>query len=142
MELIKQYRSIEEIIKNLDLEKHPLPEPFPFDDARELFLKPSVVDASDVTLEWSDPDEDGLIKFLVEEKNFSEQRIRSGIEKLRKSRSTSVQGRLTSFFGAPIVKTSDTLDRKRAADAAAKEAKKAKKSSSGKKKKSLFKTKK
>jgi flap endonuclease-1 len=91
-ELIEQYRSIEKIIENLDLTKHPLPEPFPYQDARELFLKPVVVDTSDLKLEWAEPDEDELIKFLVTEKNFSEERIRSGVEKLRKARATSVQG--------------------------------------------------
>jgi flap endonuclease-1 len=112
-ELIEQYRSIEKIIENLDLTKHPLPEPFPFEDARELFLKPVVVDTSDLKLEWTEPDEDELIKFLVTEKNFSEERIRSGVEKLRKARATSVQGRLTSFFGQPVTKTSDLLEKKK-----------------------------
>ena len=66
-----------------------------------------------------------MIDFLVTEKNFSEQRIRSGIEKLRKCRNSSVQGRLTSFFGPAVTKKSDTLEKKRkAADEAKKEAKK------------------
>lgn len=53
-------------------------------------------------LKWNDPDEEGLVEFLVKEKNFNEERVRQSIEKLKKSRNTSVQGRLTSFFGEPV----------------------------------------
>lgn len=40
------------------------------------------------------------MQFLSREKAFSEDRVRKGIEKLKKNRQTSVQGRLTSFFSA------------------------------------------
>jgi flap endonuclease-1 len=120
-ELIQEHRSIEKIIAHLDLTKHPLPEPFPYQDARELFLQPSVVDVASVSLEWTEPQEEELVKFLVTEKNFSEDRIRAGVDKLKKARQTSVQGRLTSFFGPPITKTSDTLEKKRAAEEEAKQ---------------------
>ena len=54
-------------------------------------------------MKWNDPDEDGLIQFLVNEKGFSEERVRNGVQKLKKARGSSVQGRLTSFFGEPTV---------------------------------------
>lgn len=49
-------------------------------------------------LSWKEPDEDSLVKFLCVEKNFNENRVRSGAQKLQKSRSTATQGRLDSFF--------------------------------------------
>lgn len=49
-------------------------------------------------LKWSDPDEEGLVKFLCSDKQFNEERVRSGAKKLHKARHTSTQGRLDSFF--------------------------------------------
>ena len=43
-------------------------------------------------LKWGVADEDGLVKFLVEEKSFSEERIRKVIEKVNASRSKATQG--------------------------------------------------
>jgi GTP cyclohydrolase FolE2 len=40
---------------------------------------------------FKDPDEEGLVKFLCGEKNFNEDRVRKAVQKLRKSKSTSVQ---------------------------------------------------
>lgn len=49
-------------------------------------------------LKWTEPDEEGLVKYMVEEKGFSEDRIRNGAKKLVKARNSSTQGRLDSFF--------------------------------------------
>jgi len=134
LELMQTHRSIEKILENIDTEKYKVPEPWPYKDARELFLNPDVVDTDKVKLEWTDPDEEGLVEFLVNEKGFNEQRIRSGVAKIRASRQGAVQGRLTSFFGPAVVKSSDTLVKKRAADAKARQdAKKAKTTKSKKK---------
>ena len=100
LEQIRKYKSIDGVIKHLDKEKHPLPESFPFAEIREYFKKPEVTDPESIELKWTDPDEEGLIQFLAREKAFSEDRVRKGIEKLKKNRQTSVQGRLTSFFTA------------------------------------------
>ena len=35
-----------------------------------MFLKPDVKPADEIELEWRNPDVDGLVKFLVEEKGF------------------------------------------------------------------------
>lgn len=99
--LIKQYGSIERIIENLDKEKYPIPTDWPFADARELFKRPCVLSADDPQLKeirWEMPDEAGIIQFMVTQNGFNEKRIRSGIEKLAKARSTSTQARLDNFF--------------------------------------------
>lgn len=49
-------------------------------------------------LKWSDPDEEGLVKYLCGEKQFNEERIRNGAKKLMKARGSSTQGRLDGFF--------------------------------------------
>lgn len=49
-------------------------------------------------LKWTDPDEDGLVAFLCGDRQFNEDRVRNGAKKIMKTRSTSTQGRLDSFF--------------------------------------------
>ncbi|CAN8024666.1 unnamed protein product, partial [Ixodes persulcatus] len=103
IELIKQHKSIEKIISSIDTKaccytKYTIPEDWPFKEARQLFLEPEVTPASEIQLKWTDPDEDGLVKFLCEENGFSEERIRNGAKKLLKGRNTTTQGRLDSFF--------------------------------------------
>uniref|UniRef100_A0A3P9GYZ1 Flap endonuclease 1 n=1 Tax=Oryzias latipes TaxID=8090 RepID=A0A3P9GYZ1_ORYLA len=79
-------------------EKHSAPEDWLYKEARGLFLKPEVVDCSSVELKWNEPDEEGLVQFMCNEKQFSEDRIRNGCKKIVKSRQGSTQGRLDSFF--------------------------------------------
>ncbi|KAF9067216.1 PIN domain-like protein [Rhodocollybia butyracea] len=75
-----------------------MPEDWPWEEAKELFLKPDVTPADEVELEWQNPDVDGLIQFLVTEKGFNEERVRKGAEKLQKYLNTKQQGRLDGFF--------------------------------------------
>jgi len=101
-DFISKYGSMEEVIKHLDLKKYPLPENFDYVRVRKLFKEPDVLDPTTIDLKWEAPNEVELIKFLVTEKGFSEERVKGGIEKLKKSRKTSVQDRLTSYYGEPI----------------------------------------
>ena len=48
--------------------------------------------------DWSEADKDGLVKFMCEGKNFSEDRIRSGTKRLAKARGGQTQMRMDSFF--------------------------------------------
>lgn len=101
LKLIKEYGTIEgvlEFIKSNPDSKYKIPEDWPYEGARELFLNPDVIPAKDVELKWREPDEAGLLKFMVEEKGFSEERIKSGIERLKKGLKTTSQGRLDGFF--------------------------------------------
>lgn len=70
---------------------------------------------------------DGLVKFLVDEKGFSEDRVRSAAQRLQKNLKTAQQARLEGFF-KPVEKTEEekkTLKRK--ADEKKEEANKKKK---------------
>lgn len=98
MELITKYKSIEKIIENIDTKKYIVPEDWNYERARELFKIPDVADPTTIELKWSDPDEDGLVKFLCGDRQFNEDRIRAGAKRLLKSKSSGTQGRLDSFF--------------------------------------------
>ncbi|EKM79634.1 hypothetical protein AGABI1DRAFT_114134 [Agaricus bisporus var. burnettii JB137-S8] len=75
-----------------------VPEDWPWEEAKKLFENPDVVPADQLELEWNNPDVDGLVQFLVQEKGFNEERVRKGAEKLQKFLNTKQQGRLDGFF--------------------------------------------
>ncbi|KAG8910738.1 Elongation of fatty acids protein 2, partial [Tulasnella sp. 417] len=75
-----------------------VPEYWPWEEAKELFLKPDVTPADQLDLNWEAPDVDGLVEFLVREKGFNEDRVRKGAEKLQKMIAAKQQGRLDGFF--------------------------------------------
>ena len=123
-DLIDKHRCIEKVLENLDTKKYTVPEDWPYQEARRLFKEPEVTDPEtldvitlcfcytalykcgcmkrlNVTftqLKWTAPDEDGLVKFLCGDKNFSEERVRNGAKKLCKAKQGTTQGRLDSFF--------------------------------------------
>lgn len=118
LKLIREYGSLEKFVAaiNSGKAKYTLPEDWPYTEARELFLQPDVypADHEKCNFKWEQPDVDGLIQFLVTEKGFSEDRVRSGADRLKKNLKTSQQARLEGFF-KPVVKTEaevQTLKRK------------------------------
>lgn len=124
LKLIKEHGSLEKIIAFVESgesnNKWKIPENWPYQEARELFLKPDVLDGKEISLKWSAPKEDELIEFLCVQKKFSEERVRSGIKRLQKGLKSGVQGRLDGFFQM-VPKTKEQLE---AAAAKAKLAKK------------------
>ncbi|KAH3745722.1 flap endonuclease 1 [Pelomyxa schiedti] len=98
VEFLHKYGSIEGIIQNINTKKFQVPDFFPYQEVRELFKHPLVQDPHTLDLKWTDPDEEGLINFLVGEKGFSKERIVVAIEKLKKARAQFVQERLDGFF--------------------------------------------
>lgn len=105
-DLVKQHHCIEEILKHLDSKKYTVPEDWMYKEARRLFQEPEVTDPETLDLKWTDPDEEALVEYMVNKKNFSEDRIRNGIKKLQKAKQGSTQGRLDSFFS--VVSTTST----------------------------------
>jgi len=97
-DLIDKHRCIEKVLENIDTKKYTIPEDWPYQEARKLFKEPEVADPEKLDLKWSAPDEDGLVKFLCGDKNFSEERVRNGAKKLCKAKQGTTQGRLDSFF--------------------------------------------
>jgi len=106
LKLIQEHKSIEGILKVLDTKKYPLPDPFPFEEARALFMTPEVTDPGTCELKWTEPDAEGLRKYLIEEKQFGEDRVNKAIERLQKCKGKNSQVRLENFFGAPKMHSS------------------------------------
>lgn len=107
LKLIQEHGSIEGVLAKLDTKKYPLPEPFPFEEARALFKNPEVVDGPALEPKWVDVDADGLRKYLIDEKQFAEARVNTAIERLQKCKGKNTQNRLESFFGPVVVKHSE-----------------------------------
>lgn len=101
LKLIREHKNLEGVVKYFETSnKYTVPEDWPYQDARVLFLEPEVLSADDeaCNFNWEQPDEEGLVKFLVEEKGFNEDRVRNGAMRLKKSSKSSQQSRLDGFF--------------------------------------------
>lgn len=103
LKLIREHGSLEklvEAIQNDPKEKYKIPEDWPYRDARDLFFNPDVrpADHELCDFKWEKPDVTALIQFLVTEKGFSEDRVRSGATRLEKNLRSAQQQRLEGFF--------------------------------------------
>jgi len=45
---MRQYKSLEKIIENLDTKKYQVPEDWPFKEARRLFIEPEITDPESI----------------------------------------------------------------------------------------------
>lgn len=100
LDLIKKYKNIEKIVENLP-KKDEVPKDWSLDVVRKLFKEPEVIKSDSITendLKMKDIDEDGIVKFLCEENNFDEKRVRNAIERCKASKPKSAQTRIDSFF--------------------------------------------
>uniref|UniRef100_A0AAR2LE91 XPG-I domain-containing protein n=1 Tax=Pygocentrus nattereri TaxID=42514 RepID=A0AAR2LE91_PYGNA len=109
LKLIQQHRTIEHVMQNVNRKTHPVPPHWQFKAARRLFLE--VPQTEPPKLNWTDPDEEGLVKFLCVEKHVKEERVRGRMEKFRQTLTkrrkqredeekagTTRQSRLDEFF--------------------------------------------
>jgi flap endonuclease-1 len=109
LKLIREHKDLEGVYAHMKSNsKYTIPDDWPYADARELFLHPDVrpADHPDCDFKWEAPDVEGLVKYLVEEKHFNEDRVRSGAAKLTKNLKTAQQSRLEGFF-KPVQKTEE-----------------------------------
>ena len=151
LSLIRAHGTIEKVLESLDRGKHPVPEPFPFEQARKLFngeiifffffffcsrrrgrdlvylfffskqrnkkkpeiknnkknTEPSVASLDQLPpIKFSKPDVEGIVQFLVREKDFDEGRIRGALTRLGSAGAKAQQGRLDSFF-KPVAPSGD-----------------------------------
>lgn len=101
--MIREHGTLEKVVESMKNDpkgRYTIPEDWPFEDARDLFFSPNVRKADDpeCDFKWEKPDLDGLVKFLVTEKGFSEDRVRSAGARLEKNLKGSQQSRLEGFF--------------------------------------------
>ncbi len=99
-----------EWMKNDKKDRYVIPEDWPFADARELFFNPDVrpADHPDCDFKWEAPNVEGLVEFLVNEKGFSEDRVRGAAARLQKNLKGTQQARLEGFF-KPLPKTEEEI---------------------------------
>lgn len=112
LKLIREYGTLEKFVEAVEAgkTKFTIPDDWPYADARELFFNPDVrpADHLECDFKWEAPDVDGLVQFLVTEKGFSEDRVRSGAARLQKNLKSTQQARLEGFF-KPIPKTEEEI---------------------------------
>jgi flap endonuclease-1 len=98
LQLIKQYKTLDEIVSHLDTNKYPIPQNWPYAEVRQLFIKPDIKNPDEIELKWDPPEEEEVVKFLVHEKGFNEERVRNAMKRLAKAHGTATQIRLDGFF--------------------------------------------
>ena len=76
LKLIKQHGTLEAALPHIKNAEFPHPP----EQIREIFLHPPVTDTYKV--EWREPNVDGIVDFLVREKDFSEDRVRKALERM------------------------------------------------------------
>ena len=77
LKLIKEHGTIENalpFVKNAQFPAEP-------QRIREIFLKPPITD--NYRIEWKEPDVQGIVNFIVRERDFSEDRVRNTLEKMQ-----------------------------------------------------------
>ncbi|KAK5446256.1 Elongation of fatty acids protein 2 [Exophiala xenobiotica] len=145
LKLIREHGSLEKVVEFMENDpkkRYTIPEDWPYKEARELFFHPDVRSADDpeCDFKWDAPDVEGLVQFLVNEKGFSEDRVRSAAQKLQKNVKTAQQSRLEGFFKAVPKTEAEKKDLKRKHEDKVAEAKKKKKEDAKTKKDSKART--
>jgi flap endonuclease-1 len=78
LKLVKEHGSLENALPHIKNAEFPV-EP---QRIREIFLHPKVTD--NYKIEWKEPDAEDVINFICTERDFSENRVRKALEKMRK----------------------------------------------------------
>ncbi len=97
LKIVKKYKTLDKVLNEVKRRtSQPLDELFPHDPHAiyEFFLEPPVKTITG--LKWKDIDQEGLIEFLVGERDFNEARVRSRLQGLAEKRK---QKTLDAFFG-------------------------------------------
>lgn len=99
LELIKQYGSLKNIINSnvkigkveIDIDQDII------DKIKDIFLYPDI-EKNYPTLKWEKINYEKIEELLIEQHNFSDQRVRNALERLRKQDSSKRQVSLDNFF--------------------------------------------
>lgn len=94
LKLIKEHGTLENALPHIKNAEFPHPP----QSIREIFLHPKIRD--DYKLEWTELDAEGIVNFLVRQKDFSEDRVRKAIEKMQQG-AKKLKGKTTleKWFG-------------------------------------------
>ena len=92
LKLIRENGRLEKILENdpsITIEPN-------YNSVREIFVHPNVT--SDYSLKWSKPDEDKIVTFLCNERDFSEDRVRRAVSRMIEASGAKAGGTLESYF--------------------------------------------
>jgi len=81
LKLVQQHRRIEAMPAEV---RDALGDPADVDEVRRIFLRPDVTD--DFSVETSEPDLDGIVRFLCDEREFSRERVVAALERAFRER--------------------------------------------------------
>ncbi|WP_229572507.1 flap endonuclease-1 [Saccharolobus caldissimus] len=82
LKIIKKYGKIEKAIEYGEIPKRDIT--FDINEIRNLFLNPQVI-KPEKNIDLGEPDENKILEILVKEHNFSEDRVKNGIQRLLKA---------------------------------------------------------
>lgn len=103
LNLIRKHGDLEKIVETLRKEKgFVVPDEYPVESLRDMFRKPLVTDAKEITIKWEKPKDDELKKFLVEDNQFDLVKVENGLKRLVASKKVTSQVRVDSFFSKAI----------------------------------------
>lgn len=91
LKLIREKGSIERVVEEEKIEITP-----PVEQIKQLFLKPEVTD--DYKMRWKSVDKEKVISILVDDHDFSRDRVEKGLDRLREGEKAAAQSRLEQFF--------------------------------------------
>jgi len=94
LKLIREHGSLEKALPHIKNAEFPVE----LQRIREIFLHPKVKD--NYKIEWREPDVEGVINFICRERDFSEDRVRKALEKMRRG-AEELKGKTTleKWFG-------------------------------------------
>lgn len=99
LNLVRKHGDLEKIVETLRKEKgFVVPDEYPVESLRDMFRKPLVTDAKEITIKWEKPKDDELKKFLVEDNQFDLVKVENGLKRLVASKKVTSQVRVDSFF--------------------------------------------
>lgn len=90
LEFVRKGMSLEDVFKKCNEDLSKLPKYY---EAKEFFLHPEVKDVAE--LEWRDIDEEGVLRFLHDEHDFSVERVTKAVQEVRNKRP---KGALSKWF--------------------------------------------
>ncbi|MCK5548366.1 MAG: flap endonuclease-1 [Thermoplasmata archaeon] len=88
--LIRTHGDLESVVKAKKIEVEDM------NEVRRIFLEPDV--SADYEMEWNEPDEDAVIDLMCGEFEFSKDRIKNAVGKIRHSKSMREQKTLEEWF--------------------------------------------
>lgn len=91
LKLVKEHKTFKNILEKVEWQAET-----DIEEIYKFFLKPPVTDK--YKIEWRQPDSNMIINFMVEEHDFSRERIEKGIEKLQQSFTAGRQASLKGWF--------------------------------------------